>query len=382
MRIILFYQSILSDWNHGNAHFLRGYATELQNRGHEVIIYEPAKDWSPRDPAEPTGGASITRFHAHYPGIPSVSYDAENLNLHRALAGADLVIVHELTERTLVARIGQHRRRTGSFSLLFHDTHHRALTDPEGMDLFDLSHYDGVLARGEAVRRIYLKRGWANQAWTWHEAADTRVFYPRKSDTLEGEVVWMGNWCHKERAKELREFFLDPVKDSGIKAGAYGARYPEAARDALETAGIDYGGWLPFFRAPDMFARFCVTLHVPRSPYARSLPGIPTIRLFEGLACGIPVISSPWEDRERLFQEGDFLIARNGREMKKHLCDVLNDRDLAHSLAKAGRRTILSKHTCAHRVDQLLALCEQHLQLPNQSHAKANRPRAETELRA
>ena len=46
MRAVLFCHSILSDWNHGNAHFLRGVATELLARGHEVRIFEPRGAWS------------------------------------------------------------------------------------------------------------------------------------------------------------------------------------------------------------------------------------------------------------------------------------------------------------------------------------------------
>jgi hypothetical protein len=45
MRVVLFYHSLVSDWNHGNAHFLRGVASELIARGHEVAIYEPADGW-------------------------------------------------------------------------------------------------------------------------------------------------------------------------------------------------------------------------------------------------------------------------------------------------------------------------------------------------
>lgn len=36
MRIKLFYHSKLSDWNHGNAHFLRGIVAELRSRGLDV----------------------------------------------------------------------------------------------------------------------------------------------------------------------------------------------------------------------------------------------------------------------------------------------------------------------------------------------------------
>jgi spore maturation protein CgeB len=88
-----------------------------------------------------------------------------------------------------------------------------------------------------------------------------------------------------------------------------------------------------------------------------ALPGIPTIRPFEALACGIPLISAPWDDTEGLFTPGeDFLVAKSGEEMKRRLRDVLHDPDLARHLSERGRRTILERHTCAHRVDELLAI--------------------------
>jgi spore maturation protein CgeB len=35
-----------------------------------------------------------------------------------------------------------------------------------------------VLAFGNVIRDLYLQEGWTQRAWTWHEAADTRVFHP------------------------------------------------------------------------------------------------------------------------------------------------------------------------------------------------------------
>jgi spore maturation protein CgeB len=134
-------------------------------------------------------------------------------------------------------------------------------------------------------------------------------------------------------------------------------RYPASALRALADAGIEYGGWLANYNAPEVFAHYRVTVHVPRRPYVEALPGIPTIRPFEALACGIPLISSLWDDRDELFTAGkDYLIARDGAEMKQHLGAVLEDGTLAESLARNGRRTILERHTCAHRVDQLLQI--------------------------
>ena len=133
-------------------------------------------------------------------------------------------------------------------------------------------------------------------------------------------------------------------------------RYPKTAIAALKNAGIEYGGWLPNYEVPEVFGRFRVTVHIPRRPYATALPGIPTIRPFEALACGIPLISSPWTDSEGLFTPGeDFLVARNGDEMRRHLTAVLNDSNLASSLARHGRETVLKRHTCGHRVDELMA---------------------------
>ena len=48
-----------------------------------------------------------------------------------------------------------------------------------------------------------------------------------------------------------------------------------------------------------MFARYRVTVHVPRRPYVAALPGIPTIRPFEALACGIPLVSRAMGRRAR-----------------------------------------------------------------------------------
>jgi spore maturation protein CgeB len=135
----------------------------------------------------------------------------------------------------------------------------------------------------------------------------------------------------------------------------YGVRYPESARRDLAAAGIEYGGWLPNHVVPRVFAAYRATVHVPRRPYAAVLPGIPTIRPFEALACGIPLVSAPWRDAERLFTPGrDFLVARDGDETRRHLRRLVEDRRFAEALAAHGRRTVLARHTCAHRASDLL----------------------------
>jgi spore maturation protein CgeB len=355
MRFVIFTHSLVSDWNHGNAHFLRGFATELVERGHDVRIFEPEDGWSRANLVAHHGTAAIAEFARIYPRIRSRFYRLETLDLQRELDGASVVLVHEWNSHELVRRIGEHRAAKGGYRLLFHDTHHRSVTDEQSMEAYDLRHYDGVLAYGGVIRDLYRQRGWAREAWTWHEAADTRVFRPIRA-AKEADLVWIGNWGDGERSAEIREFLIEPVRELGLKARVYGVRYPEEALDKLAAAGVEYGGWLPNYRVPEVFSRYRVTVHIPRRPYTQALPGIPTIRPFEALACGIPMISAPWDDAEGLFRRGDFLTAQDGAEMVEQLRRVLTDQERARELAVSGLETIRSRHTCGHRVDELLEI--------------------------
>jgi spore maturation protein CgeB len=355
MRIVYFTHSLVSDWNHGNAHFLRGVVRELLARGHDVRVYESRDGWSRANLLRERGEGALGDFRAAFPELRPRLYALDELDVDAAVEGADLVVVHEWNDPWLVGAVGAARRRDG-FRLLFHDTHHRAATAPEEMARFPLGEYDGVLAFGRVIRDLYLERGWAERAWTWHEAADTRLFQPRPS-VPEGDLVWIGNWGDGERAQELQEFLLGPARELALTGTVHGVRYPPEAQDALRCAGLRYGGWAANHTVPALYAAHRVTVHVPRRPYVEALPGIPTIRPFEALACGIPLVCAPWEDAEGLFRPGrDYLQARDGRELREHLRAVLSDEELARSLASSGLETIRARHTCAHRVDELLSI--------------------------
>jgi spore maturation protein CgeB len=341
VRIVVFCHSLQSDWNHGNAHFLRGVVAELLDRGHDVAAYEPRDAWSKQNLLAGPGGADALReIRATFGWMDGVvhEYDVATLDLDRALDGAELVLVHEWNDRELVRRIGERRAGGGGFRLLFHDTHHRAASAPKEMAGFDLTHYDGVLAFGGVIRDLYLQRGWTQRAWTWHEAADTRIFKPRCDANGDQpgpspELVWVGNWGDDERTEELKEFLLRPARALRLRGAIHGVRYPWRGKLAIRLAGLRYRGWLPNHRAPEGFAAHRVTVHVPRRPYVRALPGIPTIRPFEALACGIPLVSAPWDDAEGLFRGGrDYLVARDGAEMREQLRQVLRDSELRASL--------------------------------------------------
>lgn len=356
MNFIFYTHSLISDWNHGNAHFLRGVLSELVGRGHQAIALEPVDGWSRENLLAEAGDSVVADFYRDFPELLSVTY-GPGFDHAAVLADADVVVVHEWTDPAVVAEVGRIRRNGGDFTLLFHDTHHRAVSEEKAIADLGLADYDGVLAFGETLRERYLKAGWGRTVYTWHEAADTRRFRPSVNLVGEGDLVWIGNWGDDERTREIHEFLIEPVRRLRLKTLVHGVRYPREALEALAGAGIRYGGWLPNVRVPEVFARYNLTVHIPRRPYVESLPGIPTIRVFEALACGIPLISAPWDDAENLFRPGeDFLVAHDGEEMARLMRELLADNDRSAALAASGLQRIESRHTCRHRVDELMTV--------------------------
>ena len=359
MHFVLFYPSRVSDWNNGTAQFLRGIATELLRAGHTVDIFEPADGWSLRNLREQCGTGAIKAFHATYPHLHSTFYEPETLDLDAALDEADVVIVHEWNDPDLIRRIGMHRATARTYRLLFHDTHRRAIRTAKDLDARDLSQYDGVLASSLALRELYEDSGRAERAWTWHAAVDSRIFRPWPCDPVQAfDVVWVGDWGDGERSTELVEFLVEPVRALGLRARVHGVRYPEDAVRMLRHAGIDYAGWLPNFCVPAALAMGRFTVHIPHRLRGDSLPVVPDMYVFEALACRVPLVSAPLDDWEELFEPGtNLLVARDGKQLQRHLERLAAEPDLAAAIADHGLATVLDRHTCARRVEQLLAIC-------------------------
>jgi spore maturation protein CgeB len=357
MKAVFFCHAFSSCWNNGNAHFLRGVTRELARLGHEVMVCEPRDGWSRSNALQDGGEAVLLEAASLVPGVEVITYEGLP-DLDELLQGADFVLVHEWNPPELIARIGRRRAAGARFTLLFHDTHHRAITAPQELAAFDLNGFDGVLVFGEVLREIYVKRGWARQAFTWHEAADTELYRPMPEIRKECDVVWIGNWGDDERSRELTEFLVRPIAETGLSGRIYGVRYPEAVLQAINATGIRYEGWLPNHRAPRAFAQARATVHVPRGPYARQLPGIPTIRIFEALACGIPLVSAPWSDDERLFPADCYLRVSSGEGMKSALVALFSDPQMSSAIAQKGLQTVLERHTCRHRALELVGIVD------------------------
>src|SRR5579871_6814988 len=234
LNIALFCHSLVSDWNHGNAHFLRGLMRELVRLGHGVRSYEELASWSlaslMRHEGENAIGA-IDDFRRSYPELDIRFYQSHNglqQFLAQELKGVDVVLVHEWNDPAVVNSILA-LKKTHGFVALLHDSHHRAYTSARDILQFHLHLLDGVLAFGEAIRKIYLEGFGVPRAWTFHEAADVSQFRPLDC-SKEIDLIWIGNWGDEERTRELQEFLIGPAAAlSGRRVVAHGVRYPDSA---------------------------------------------------------------------------------------------------------------------------------------------------------
>ena len=170
----------------------------------------------------------LTRCSSYSRG--STSGDTSKLSmLDEAIEGADLVIVHEWNSPELIAQIGRRRSQGARFTLLFHDTHHRAVSAPEELARFDLGGFDGVLAFGEVLRQIYLRLGWARPCLHLARGGDTALYRPAaacRTDPRSGLDRQLGRRRTRRRAERVPGSSRSP--SSACAPGIHGVRYSEA----------------------------------------------------------------------------------------------------------------------------------------------------------
>ena len=190
---------------------------------------------------------------------------------------------------------------------------------PEDMARSTLEGYDGVLAFGAVLREIYLERGWARAGLDLARGG-RRAASSARCPGAEGARPGLDRQLGRRRAHggAATSFCSSPIERARPRRrGPRRAlsRRPRCA--ALASRASSIRGWLPNTGCRRPSPRHRATVHVPRRPYVEALPGIPTIRMFEALACGIPLVWAPWRDVEGLFRPArTFSSRRDGEAMR------------------------------------------------------------------
>ena len=301
-RIVYFTHSLQSCWNHGNAHFLRGVLRELIARGHDGRGVRAAGNWSLANLIEMRARPGWSRFAGCIPELSSTSV-APDAALEPLVDGAHLVIVHEWNDHALVAALGRACAPGAapsaccSTTLIIARSARRRRCAPTTCQAMTAC----WRSARRCARSIAAGAGRAASG-TWHEAADTRLFHPPAEEGERAGLVWVATGATASATAELERFLFAPAAAAGWRSDIYGVRYPGRSAGDAGRARRALSRLAPNARAPAIFARHLATVHVPRRYYATILPGIPTIRVFEALACGSRLVSAPWDDAEHLFR--------------------------------------------------------------------------------
>ena len=222
-----------------------------------------------------------------------------------------------------------------------------------------LDAYSAILAYGPTIADIYRAATSGPQVIVFHEGADTDLFRPLERAKVR-DVVFVGNWGDEDRNQGTWQFFIEPSRAlPHLSFALFGVRYPQEVLAALREAGVSWGGWLPNYLAPEVYAASKMTVHIPRKEYVEVLRGTPTIRVFEALACGVPLISACWRDDSGFFEEGvDYLAVDTPSQMLEALRWLASDPDARRRIGSHGRATVLQRHTCLHRAVELVEIVE------------------------
>lgn len=181
-------------------------------------------------------------------------------------------------------------------------------------------------------------------------AAQPALHYPPRGPRTD-TVCFAGSYGEPEFADRRRhlDMLLDAAADfdlviydrNSAAKTAHKAFPPRFAR-YLRPA-IDYR------RLADEYRRHKVFLNV------NSVATSPTMfarRVFELLACGTAVVSTPSVGMERLFG-GVVAVARSTDEARRAIRRFLSDDDYRDAVAAEGIERVRSAHTYAHRVDAI-----------------------------
>ena len=253
MRIVLFCHSLASCWNHGNAHFLRGVARELLARGHEVRVFEPADGWSRREPDRRPGRGGARRL-APAP-IPSCAVAATTgrcrISTPRWMAPTWCWCTNgtrpSWSPPSAAARA--HGRR---FTLLFHDTHHRAVTAPEAIGGVDPRR----LRRRAGFRRLPARAVPGATAGPAASGPGTRpptrrVFRPLPGAAPRRDLSGSATGATASATRSCARSCSSPWQALGLRAHGPRRALSRATRwQELAAAGIGYRGWLPNHACP------------------------------------------------------------------------------------------------------------------------------------
>jgi spore maturation protein CgeB len=351
MRIVIFGLSVSSAWGNGHATLWRSLIGALDAAGHEVVFFEQDAPYyrRHRDLTALGGRARLWLYPAWADVRPFARAAADQ-------ADAAIVTSYCPDGRDACALVLASRARRRVFYDL--DTPITLARLAAGEDVpylpaGGLRGFDLVLSftGGRALDLLREVVGAARVA-PLYGSVDPEIHRPAPAlPDWSGVCSYLGTWS-ADRAAALEALFLEPARRRGGPFLVGGAMYPPELRWPENVRRIDH------VAPPDHPAFYCsspLTLNVTRAPMAR-LGYCPSGRLFEAAACGVPVLSDPWEGLEAFFTPGEEVLIAGSAEAALAAFDL--PRTELAAIGRRARERTIAEHSGRRRAAQLIALLE------------------------
>jgi ubiquinone/menaquinone biosynthesis C-methylase UbiE len=186
-------------------------------------------------------------------------------------------------------------------------------------------------------------------------AAQPRLHNPISLHETREAIPAFGGTYYRNRHPERRaqlEMLLDAARPSGLVIFDRTFGQESDSVGFPERFAPHIRGGLPYDEMVAAYKRFRVFLN------ANSVSQSPTMfsrRVFELLACGTPVVSTPSVGMQKLF--GDVVAAvDNERDARSQIERLLTDDVVWHERSAAGIRQVHGRYTYAHRLSRIAEL--------------------------
>ncbi|HEY8564622.1 MAG TPA: glycosyltransferase [Beijerinckiaceae bacterium] len=343
LSVVVLGLSLSSSWGNGHATTYRALLKSFAARGHDVLFLERDVPWyaKARDLTDP----DYCRL--------ALYKDLDGLEDHRAaIAAADAVIVGSyVPDGVAVGRFVQRHAQgvTGFYDI---DTPvtlaklERGDTEYLSPDL--IPGYDLYLSFTGGPTLDHLERRYGSPAARALYCSVDPDLYPPLDREKRWDLSYLGTYS-PDRQPVLDRLLLEPARRAPhLRFVVAGPLYPADIAWPENVERIDH---VPPAEHPEFYAASRFTLNVTRADMVRAGYS-PSVRLFEAAACGVPIISDPWDGLDTLFRPGrEILIAHRSEDVLAALTG--RDEAAARTLGRAARTRVLAEHTAAHRAETL-----------------------------
>jgi glycosyltransferase involved in cell wall biosynthesis len=187
--------------------------------------------------------------------------------------------------------------------------------------------------------------------------ANTDLFRPIKRDR-EPFVVFFGGLTGWHGIDLMLNAIRDPRWPAGVELVIIGAGAQESAvREAVDAGlPVRWLGYRPHEQIPELIAGAIAGLSPITNPRGRSSTGVSPLKLYETLACGIPVIATDLPGQTEVVRACDcglIIPCDDAPGLAKAVAQLAADPDASREMGRRGAEYIRAQHSWAARAAEI-----------------------------